>query len=60
MCGFWRQTNMKRMILVVAVVVAMGLPGRVRAAIECDARNYDTLCHVYLPVIIGGGGERED
>lgn len=51
---------MKRMILVVAVVVAMGLPGRVRAAIECDARNYDTLCHVYLPVIIGGGGERED
>ncbi len=42
------------MILVVAVVVAMGLPGRVRAAIECDNFAHDTLCHVYIPTVLTG------
>lgn len=40
--------------MVVAVVVAMGLPGRVRAAIECDNFAHDTLCHVYIPTVLTG------
>lgn len=42
----------------ISVLLIGMVPQPTRAAIECDARNYDTLCHVYLPVIIGG--EREN
>lgn len=40
---------MRVILLVIGLLLLSGQP--VRAAIECDGRQLDTLCKVYLPVV---------
>lgn len=43
--------------LLISLVLALGLPVPVRAAIECDNFAHDTLCHVYIPTVLTGVDE---